>query len=130
MTVKRRRRLDVETETDNRLGQVLAAFGYGAGGMRVSRSTVQALRERFRERIRRQVVADPDAWVTEGVHVLDLARGIGRLAALHSTERGWVTVRAEAFTRAAGTVERVTPKLYLVQPTNYCTYGTRSARKR
>jgi hypothetical protein len=93
-------------EVEARMGQYLAAFGSGAGDTHISRRVIDALRYRYLPCIQEMVAVHPEAWKSEGAHVLALMRGVGRIAASLAQARGEITITPWDAWQAAGQVER------------------------
>jgi hypothetical protein len=83
------------------LGQFYYEFGQGAGHMRVGRSAIAALRNRYLEPIRK---AQPQ-WKTVSTNVLGFVAQAGRLAALFATQAGRTAITESDFTSARQIVE-------------------------
>jgi histone H3/H4 len=83
------------------LGQFYCAFGQGAGSMRISRSAIAALRERYRAPIE----AAPGPWKSRSANVLGFVAQVGRTAALLATEAGRTAINADDFSVARRRVE-------------------------
>jgi hypothetical protein len=83
------------------LGQFFVAFGQGAGQMRVRRTAIAALRNRYADPIRAAKVD----WDSVAPSVLGLVAQVGRLAALIATQAGRAAICESDFTRARQTVE-------------------------
>ena len=86
----------------NILGQYYFAFGQGAGSMRVSRETIEAIRKRHLERIQRVAVD----WNQYHIGVLEYMRAVGRHAALIATEDGRIAISAADYAKAATLSEK------------------------
>ena len=83
------------------LGQFFFAFGQGAGHMRVQRSAIAALRNRYRPAIRTAC----DQWDSAAPHVLSLVAQVGRLASALATQAGRSAISETDFLTARRIVE-------------------------
>lgn len=83
------------------LGQFFCAFGQGAGAIRIRRTTIAALRARYREPIQNSLAE----WERSAPHVLSFVAQVGRLAALLATQAGRTAIGPADFTMARRAVE-------------------------
>ena len=82
---------------DHVLWQAIAAFGQGAGMMRVSRDALAALEKKYRK-VFPEVAK---VWENESGQVLERLRLIGIAAAAHAIQKGKASVSAKDFEIAA-----------------------------
>jgi hypothetical protein len=83
------------------LGQFFFAFGQGAGHMRVQRSAIAALRNRYRPAIHSAC----EQWDSAAPHVLSLVAQVGRLASAIATQAGRAAINETDFLKARRVVE-------------------------
>jgi hypothetical protein len=88
-------------QVEEMLGQVLVVFGQGTGVIRIPRTTVAAIRDRYLAMKDRALLV----WEKEAAEALDRVRIVGRLAAQNAVARGSNEVSVDDFVAAARTVE-------------------------
>lgn len=93
---------DTPSSVDDILGQFCCALGHGAGPIRIRRTVIAALRQRYRGPLAENV----DRWESMAPHVLAFMTQVGRLAALFATQQGRSAIGADDFMRARFMVER------------------------
>jgi len=107
-------------DVEDILGQFCYAFGAGASPVRVRRTTIRALRERYRGFIERAQGRDPGAWDREGAQVLYYMEIEGRLAAQLVVPQGRHAIDPRDFVKAATQVEAAADPITAGQ---WCTTG-------
>ena len=93
-----------DTFAEDVIGQAMVAFGSGAGGMRVSRKTIAAMRAHYSKKLAEHPEIPAD-WGKEGVQALERITATGRLAASLATQAGETVVQPSHFESAAAAVE-------------------------
>lgn len=99
------------------LYQAFIAFGQGTGGLRVHRTTCQAIHDYYSKLLdgegnQRRLAAAEDLWARpdHGPQALERVRATGRLAALHAVREGRADIEPEDFEKAAAAVRDVSAK--------------------
>jgi histone H3/H4 len=91
----------MHNDVEDILGQFYCAFGQGAGSMRIRRSAIAALRDRYGD----PIAANLDSWKKMAPSVLGFVAQVGRTAALFATQEGRTAIDARDFVRARQMVE-------------------------
>lgn len=92
---------DHKATPETALTQVLAAFGYGVGGLYISHGAAKAGLERFRPVIEKAI----DEWDKNLTPLMTYATMIGRMTAHHTLARGSITVTARDLLEALKRIE-------------------------
>jgi hypothetical protein len=87
---------------DEMFGQAFVAIGQGAAGVMLTRDAVREVRKRYVTALRDNAAE----WDGRAVAALELARGLGRLAAHHALASHRNEIRASDIRYAAGRISR------------------------
>lgn len=92
---------DHKATPETAMAQVLAAFGYGVGGLYISHGAAKAGLERFQPVIEKGI----EEWDANLTSLMAYATMIGRMTAHHTLARGSITVTARDFLEALKRIE-------------------------
>ena len=92
------------------IGQCIFAIGIGAGPIRIHRTAVRALLDRYKEHFIEVLTDDPNSWEKTSSCALDNAQVIGRAAAMRAAQAGQMSIRPEDIISAAEIVDSTAGK--------------------